>query len=208
MKFTTSLKSLIWAIALTAVAGVASAATVFAQADTSGTFVFNGGQSTSMFTGTVSGSLIGDTAPARSYTLNYSFTANVNGTTPTGTISGQFALPSFSIDSLIASLPPIPGSFGPFTIPSTDITLTYSNGSVSGNTASADFVLSLGNDSTIALRDALGLPAFNDRATGTFVGNATLTADVSTVPLPAAAPLLLFGIGGLVAVRRKRRKAA
>lgn len=33
----------------------------------------------------------------------------------------------------------------------------------------------------------------------------TLTTDVAPVPLPAALPMLLVGLGGLVAVRRRRR---
>ncbi|QCO58141.1 hypothetical protein EOK75_20140 (plasmid) [Pseudorhodobacter turbinis] len=219
MKLSTSLKSFAGAIALTAVASIASAATTtyadftavgnVTYTDNSLLFGFPTGIAGGEVGGTVSANLYGDTATARDYTLEYSFDA-MSGSS-TDNLSGAFSLPfAFSIDSVIASLPTMPSTGGGILpLPALGAILNYSGLAVTSSTVDSTFTFQFVGDAWEDLLVSLGSPAFPDDFTGTYVANLKLVAeDVAPVPLPAAAPLLFFGVGGLVAFGRKRRKTA
>tara|TARA_R110002020_G_scaffold50549_1_gene142664 strand:- start:120 stop:758 length:639 start_codon:yes stop_codon:yes gene_type:complete len=206
MTFTKTIKSLIGAAALTVIASVSSAATAtFAELNSTGSVTYIGSGPTSTFTGSATASLYGDTSVARDYALNYNFTANIAG--QSRSLVGTYGIGSFSIDSLLPAVASLPSS-GSQNLGG--LTLSYENMmATSSTTASVDYTLALGTDLTAFLRDELGFGSSKGTFTGTYSLNATLTADVETaaaVPLPAAAPLLVFGVGGLAAFGRKRRK--
>lgn len=219
MKLSATLKSFAGAIALTAVAGIANAATT-TYADLTASGAFNYTDNTLIFgfptgvaggsaSGIVSANLYGDTATARDYTLEYSLDAAWGSATES--LTGAMAIPfAFSIDSLIAGLPTLPSTpGGTLPIVALGSILSYSGLSVTPTSVDGSFSFSFVGNAWEDLLVSLGSPAFPDKFSGSYVANFKLTApDVAAVPLPAAAPLLFFGIGGLVAFGRKRRKMA
>lgn len=215
MKFTTALKSLIGAAALTALASIASAATTFAEFDLAGEIEYTdnvllfGFIPTGVAGGSGSGSLDADlygrTDIVRPYTLEYSLSATWNANT--GATAGSFGVGTFSIDNVIASLPTIPSTSGGV-LPIPGGLLTYSGLTVTQSSIDGSYAFFFVGDALENTLVDFGFPAFPDQFSGAYNANFKLTSTVSTVPLPAAAPLLLVGIGGLVAFRRKRRKAA
>jgi len=104
---------------------------------------------------------------------------------------------------------------------------TVPNGYAGGDTESPDSTDSvyssfelIGGTGTSAPFDANGLPIFANASSGTGVLNSSVAGSTGTlaytissltpaspVPLPAALPLLLFGLGGLGALVRRNRMA-
>lgn len=215
MTLMTSLKAMIGAFALTVIAGMASAATTtFANFNSDGTFVYDGNVPQATLTSNsatgslVTGGMFDDQSVVRGYTLNYSLGFAYSN--QTAGASGTYDVGSFSIDQLQSFFgsAPTSGSVTAFT----DAVLSYSGLTFpSSSMGEVDFTLGLGATSTQALLDLIEVQRVNGRDSGTFTFTASLTAetpDTTPVPLPAAAPMLLAGIGGLAAFRRKRRKAA
>jgi hypothetical protein len=214
MKFTTVLKSLVGAAALTALTGVASAATTFAEFDLAGDveytdnvliFGFPTGMAGGSGSGSLDADLYGRTDIVRPYTLEYSLSATWDNDTKS--TSGSFGVGTFSIDDVIASLPTIPSLPGGV-LPIPGGLLTYSGLTVTQSSIDGSYEFAFAGDALENTLVDFGFPAFPDEFSGSYNANFKLTSSVSTIPLPAAAPLLLVGIGGLVAFRRKRRKAA
>jgi hypothetical protein len=210
MRLARTLKSFIGAAALTAIAGVASAATTFAEFDLAGNikytdnFVF--GVAAGSGGGTIGADLYGRTDIVRPYTLEYSLSATWDGTSKSAV--GSISLPgAFSIDNVIASLPSIPSTNGGGLLIPGGL-LSYSGLTVTPTTVDGKYSFLFGGDALEDKLVSLGFPAFPDKFSGSYNANFKLTSNVSTVPLPAAAPLLIFGIGSLMVFRRKRRKAA
>jgi hypothetical protein len=222
MSYSIALKTALSAAALSAIAGTASAATTqFGTFESDGTFDYlgvntQGGiavtvdfDSTSADGGLVTGGAFNDTSIARDYSLNYTFGVDFGSTTLSN--SGSKSLGNFSLDSLVASLAsqPTSGSFELFP----GATAQYSNLSFpTSSTITFDYSVNTDPQGSQAILDFFGFDGNMvgpDR--GTYNLNAELVADVADVapvPLPAALPLLLAGLGGLAAVGRRRRKAA
>jgi hypothetical protein len=166
--------------------------------------------------------LCGAVASAEAATYDFSFT---DGSAPrTGTVAGLIVLPdgdgTFAASSVIVT--DAPGFLG-YTLPFdvlANFTSVFANsfvvsGGVVDVAASefaaqanpyADGVLGLSySSSNFSLFSMVG---GTDEYSGLFVGSGSLTiTPAAAVPLPAAAPLLLVGRGGLAARCRKRRAA-
>ena len=207
MKFTTTLKSLAGAVALTAIAGMATAAT-YANINTQGDWIYDYESSgvSAVLTGDAAGVLtLGnlDTSVVRDYTFNYSFTATNGFSGQSSTFSGSIHLGSNSINGLYAAFLPLSSN------PIADLIMTYANPlwTAGTGTGSVDYVATLGDTSTQYMMQQLGWapPTPKSDGYGTYIASGEL---IAPVPLPAAAPLLLLGIGGLVAFGRKRRRKA
>ncbi|RKF13400.1 VPLPA-CTERM sorting domain-containing protein [Roseovarius spongiae] len=213
MKFPTSLKMIAGATAFTAVAGMAAAAPVdYAALYSTGSYYYDGSVPTVTFTDpdahvalTASGAAL-DRDEVLSFKLRFEFMA-ASPTFDDPTVFGPVSyndtvdLGSFSINQMLAAVGT--GHAGGATFDITSYSFPTATTMDVNGSVTLDEVL------TAALAGAVGAPSnFTGINTGQYSLNAWLQSDIAPVPLPAAAPLLLFGIGGLVALGRKRRKAA
>lgn len=221
MNFLTKIKTIAGAVVLSAVASVASAATMtFADVSVTGAFEYNEASTTTLGScpfcvvipvpangnanGAVSANLYGDTSVVRNYTLTYALNAMWDGLS--GSTSGSVDVPlAFSIDDVLAASGITIGS----TPSSSTLTplglLTFSGLTVTPTSIDGAAAIFLGGP---VFEDLAGLFGLSDDVEGTFDANFALVANVPAVPLPASAPLLLAGLGGMMALRRKRRTAA
>lgn len=79
----------------------------------------------------------------------------------------------------------------------------------SGGSVLGDISLANDNDTGSVLFNTAALIRVGDSFTVNFGGSGGVDAiSIAPVPLPAAAPMLLVGLGGLMALRRRNRKAA
>lgn len=154
-----------------------------------------------------------------SFTVDFHATSGSNG-------SGSFTIDSADLANIPASgvyfsnvmVSDVNFTFGTTVFDTHNVgQFTASNGQVSGVTGfcCSDFTSSTNSDANLDVNTGGGAPIFwSFTLNGTTVsrGDTYTIAQVaapSTVPLPAAFPLLAVGLGGLsIAARRKSRKAA
>lgn len=209
------------AAVLIVMSGASSAATVtFADMSLSGSYRHAAARKTKPAAtpakgtvgGVMSGQLYGDTSAKRSYTLTYYIDTTSKGV-KTNTV-GSYAIPdAFSIKDMLAAYVSVisPTGTGMLPVPEFNGSFNYNNVRTTPATVSGSFSLSYSGNGYQDFIGSMGLPTYKDNTAGSYTANFALVADVvdvAPVPVPAAAPMLAFGIAGLVALRRKRRKAA
>ena len=182
-------------------AGAAQAAT-FATLSSSGEFEYMAGPpASSQYTGSATGSIFGDPTVARDYTLLYEFSVDPDRGSD-ASISGSLDLGTFSLASFF---PLLAGAGSSGTLPLGALgSATYSNLNLGGTSGSVDYQISLSAEPTYFLLDELGYRNVPSSVGGSY--NLELSL-VSEVPLPATLPLLIAGLGGVAALRRKKKAA-
>lgn len=189
--------------ALALLAGAAQAATYGTLTSTGDVTLSASTPRTLTLDGSATGSIIGDPSVVRNYTLNYDFSFTPSAG-PGASISGSQAVGSFALTDFYPFLASA-GSSGSFMLPNI-LTGSYENLTLGAPDSTVDYQLTLSGNATGWLIDELGysLPSYIGEVNGTYNLSASL---VSTVPVPAALPLLLTGFAGFAGVSaRKRRK--
>ncbi|OAN79226.1 hypothetical protein A8B78_13060 [Jannaschia sp. EhC01] len=215
MTFLTTLRSIVGAAALSLIAGAASASTMtFADLSLSGDFTHTDEITVCPFgcftipipsigtaNGSISGNLYGDTSIVRDYTLTYDLSATWNGSTESA--SGAIDIPlAFSIDDVLASFGALVGSTGPVATVTPIGAFSSSGLTITPTSINGDFGFILGGPIFEDFADFVGL---SGNQSGSVQANFAL---VAAIPLPASSVLLVFGLGGMVVVGRRRRMAA
>ncbi|WP_162798596.1 VPLPA-CTERM sorting domain-containing protein [Sulfitobacter sp. SK012] len=198
-------------LAISAVASTsAMAATVGTAATGSGSvggFVMNGGQAMVDVSNGAYTSVPGDTSPESTWvwdtaanqieqTNTFVWTFDLSGyDSSTAVLSGLWGVDNYGTASLNGSLiSQIDFGFAAFEFPLA---------AVVGATSTPVFLAGM-NELSFSVTNGFQVQTTANAGPGAFRAGVEVTAELTPVPLPAALPLLLAGLGGLGMMRRKK----